>query len=174
MAAALHTSPNRLVHHFGTKEELLAAALRRATQIQTEVRDRWLQRQPQMSQVEMLRTWWQWLNEDSVNLGLVRLGLEAAARELPGLHGPTTATVRAEQVDVWRQSIEAGLIEEGVEAAAARIEASLAKAMFTGLVIDLLATGDRTRLSAALDEGLRRLHERVNRSPPRGVCATSE
>ena len=37
---------------------------------------------------------------------------------------------------------------------AARIEASILKAMFTGLVVDLLATGDRRRLSRALEVAL--------------------
>ena len=37
------------------------------------------------------------------------------------------------------------------------VEASLVKAMFTGLVVDLLATGERRRLGAALELGLARL-----------------
>ena len=49
MAAALDTSPNRLVHHFGSKQELLAAALEQAMKIQVDVRDGWLRRQPALS-----------------------------------------------------------------------------------------------------------------------------
>ncbi len=41
------------------------------------------------------------------------------------------------------------------------IEASLAKAMFTGLVVDLLASGDRRRLTNALEVGLSRLEHVV-------------
>ena len=37
------------------------------------------------------------------------------------------------------------------------MEASLVKAMFTGLVVDLIATGNRRRLTRALREGLHRL-----------------
>jgi hypothetical protein len=38
------------------------------------------------------------------------------------------------------------------------------KAMFTGLVVDLLATGDRRRLTQALEIGLARLDQLVTRS----------
>ena len=38
LAKALGTSPNRLVHHFGSKEELLVAPLARATELQEDVR----------------------------------------------------------------------------------------------------------------------------------------
>ena len=39
MAAALGVSINRLVHHFGSKDELLAAALQRAIDQQIAVQD---------------------------------------------------------------------------------------------------------------------------------------
>ena len=43
----------------------------------------------------------------------------------------------------------------------AALEASLAKATFTGLVMDLLATGDRRRLNGAFAEFLKRLADAV-------------
>ena len=43
----------------------------------------------------------------------------------------------------------------------ARREAVLAKAVFTGLVLDLLASGDRQRLTRALEDSLERLEERT-------------
>jgi len=156
MAAALGTSPNRLVHHFGSKQELLAAALARATRIQEDVRDEWLRRQPNMTQANQLRKWWKWLNDSPKNLALTRLGLEAATLEATntGLSGE----VRAEQIGVWREHIEQRLLLEGVPRAAVVIEASLLKGLFTGLVVDLMATGDRQRLTRALEQGLKR-HE---------------
>lgn len=154
MAAALGTSPNRLVHHFGSKQELLAAALEQATKIQESVRDGWLSRQPDMSKTAELRKWWKWLNESPANLALTRLGLEAVTLEATrtGLSGD----VRAEQIGVWREQIEQRLISQGVPKATAVIEASLLKGMFTGLIVDLMATGDKLRLTRALEQGLRR------------------
>ncbi len=50
---------------------------------------------------------------------------------------------------------------DGVPYETAVTEASLAKAMFTGLVVDLLATGQKARLTRALEVGLARLEQVV-------------
>jgi AcrR family transcriptional regulator len=159
IAAQLGVSVNALVHHFGTKEELVVAALRRAIEMQVEVQDKWLKRDPHLSEAERLRKWWKWLLAADENLALVRLGIEAAALDATaiGIAGP----VRAEQISVWRLTIKQNLVAEGLPDELAEVEASLAKAMFTGLVIDLLATGDKRRLTAALDLGLERLEKLI-------------
>ena len=69
--------------------------------------------------------------------------------------------MRADQIAMWRHDIEQRLIAEGVPPAQAPVEASLVKAMFTGLVVDLLATGERRRLGRALELGLARLEQIV-------------
>jgi AcrR family transcriptional regulator len=160
MAAALGVSVNALVHHFGSKSDLLVAALTRAVDVQTAVHVRWVSRHPGISQADLLRRWWRWMNAAPANLALVRLGIEAAALDATetGLPG----RVRADQIGLWRMNIEQQLLAEGLPADQAQIEASLVKAMFTGLVVDLLATGDRRRLTAALELGLRRLDALVH------------
>lgn len=159
MAAALGVSVNSLVHHFGSKDDLIIAALRRAGAVQQEVERRWLERQPRMSQADLLRSWWRWITASPQNLAIVRLGIEAAAMEatLSGL----PKQVRSEQVGLWRSNIETRLVDEGVPRDVAVTEASLAKAMFTGLVVDLLATGQKARLTRALEVGLARLEQVV-------------
>jgi AcrR family transcriptional regulator len=159
MAKALGVSVNALVHHFGSKEELVVTALHRAAEIQADVEARWLDRDPAMPEAELMRRWWRWINASPANLAMVRLGIEAAALDATasGLPG----TVRADQIGRWRTSIEERLIAEGVPVEDAAVEASLAKAMFTGLIVDLLATGERRRLSAALEVGLARLERLV-------------
>ncbi|HEX4982875.1 MAG TPA: hypothetical protein VFV63_14310, partial [Ilumatobacteraceae bacterium] len=116
-------------------------------------------RNPGLSQAELLRRWWRWINSSAANLAMVRLGIEAAAVDATatGLPGP----VRADQIGLWRSNIEQRLVAEGVQADVASVEASLVKAMFTGLVVDLLATGDRRRLTRALEVGLARLEQVV-------------
>lgn len=162
MAAALDTSPNRLVHHFGSKQELLTAALGQAMSIQEQVRDGWLKREPMMSKTTELRKWWKWLNASPANLALTRLGLEAATLE--ATHTGLSGDVRAEQIGVWREQIEQKLITEGVPKSVAVVEASLLKATFTGLIVDLMATGDKARLTKALEHGLRRTEAVVEAS----------
>ncbi|MEY4231582.1 MAG: hypothetical protein RLZZ362_2431 [Actinomycetota bacterium] len=155
MAATLDVSINRLVHHFGSKEDLITAALARAIEIQIEVQDRWLRRTPRPTQVEIYRKWWKWINASPRNLALVRLNYEAVALEtrVTGLAGE----VRAQQIGVWRHGAEEHLVAEGLAPERAALEASLAKATFGGLVMDLLATGEKRRLTATVEVWLDRL-----------------
>jgi AcrR family transcriptional regulator len=159
MAKSLGVSVNALVHHFGTKDDIVVAALRRAIEVQDHVQARWTARNPGLSQAELLRRWWRWLNSSASNLSLVRLGIEAAAMDATATGLP--GAVRADQIGLWRSHIEQRLIAEGVQVDVAGVEASLVKAMFTGLVVDLLATGDRRRLTRALEVGLARLEQVV-------------
>lgn len=155
LAGALETSTNRLVHHFGTKEELVEAALARALEIQETIQDKWLAADSDISQANLMRLWWAWMCESPANLSVVRLGLEAAA--LQAAATPTSSIVREQQIGLWRTKIENRLKSEGLDAAAARLESSILKATFTGLSIDLMATGDSKRLTEALEESLVRL-----------------
>ena len=159
VARSLGVSVNGLVHHLGTREEMVVAALRRAIEVQEDVQAGWLRRQPDLSMIGLLRRWWRWINASPEHLALVRLGIEAAALDatVSGLPGD----VRADQIGVWRANIEQRLVAEGMEPAAARVEASIVKAMFTGLVVDLLATGERRRLTRALDAALAAVDIRV-------------
>lgn len=157
MALALGVSTHRLVHHFGSKAELLGLALRRALAMQEEVRRAWLVAEPGLSQADLLRRWWAWMLAEPANLALVRLGFEAVCLDatVTGLEGD----VRAEQIGVWRSSIADRLVEAGLAPKDAEVEASMMKAFFTGLVMDLLATGEVRRLSEALERYLaERLH----------------
>jgi AcrR family transcriptional regulator len=156
----LGVSINRLVHHFGTKEELIATALRRAVERQTAVERGWIQRDPSISMADLYRKWWKWMNAKPENLALVRLGYEAAALDttVTGLPGD----LRADQLAVWRHIVEGKLRQEGLSEATAQSEATIQKAMFTGFILDLVASGDRKRLGAALEVSLRRLEALID------------
>ena len=157
MARQLGVSVNALVHHFGSRDDLIVAALRRSETVQKEVEAQWLERRPQLSQADLLRAWWRWITASPHNLAVVRLGIEAAALDATVTGLPRQ--VRGDQIGIWRSNIEQRLMAEGVEPSTATIEASLAKAMFTGLVVDLLASGQRARLTRALELGLERLEQ---------------
>ncbi len=161
MAAALDTTPNRLMHHFGSKEALLAAALHRTELLHRQVELRWVARQPSISQSEILRRWWRWMLASRTNLNQVRLGLEAVTLDatVTGLAGE----VRAEQIGGWRVNIEHRLLGLGIAPTDACAEATVIKAAFTGLTLDLLATGDRRRLTHALDRVLVDFDRRLER-----------
>lgn len=159
MAASLDVSINRLVHHFGSKEELLTAAVARSMEQQLAVQSAWLARAPRLTQAELYRKWWKWMNAAPGNLALVRLNYEAATLD-PSVTG-LAGEVRADQIGVWRHDTEQRLEAEGVPHDRSVREASLIKATFTGLIMDLFATGDRRRLNRAVDEFLERLAESV-------------
>lgn len=160
MAKALGVSVNGLVHHFGSKEEIVVTALRRANEMQMEVLHRWLARDPGLGQADLFRRWWRSINSSPQQLAVVRLGIEAAA--LAATESGLPGDVRADQIGLWRLDIERRLAFEGVPPNRVELEASLLKAMFTGLVVDLLATGERRRLGRALELGLERLEELLN------------
>ncbi len=159
MAASLDVSINRLVHHFGSKEALLTAALARSIEQQIAVQDVWLKRSPRLTQAELYYKWWRWMNAAPANLALVRLNYEAATLDtsVTGLAGE----VRADQIGVWRHDTEQRLVAEGMSIQQAAEEASLIKATFTGLVMDLFATGDKKRLTRAMNSFLTRLTDTV-------------
>jgi AcrR family transcriptional regulator len=155
MAASLDVSINRLVHHFGSKDELLAAAMQRAIEQQIAVQAGWLARQPRLTMADLYAKWWRWMNQSAANLASVRLNYEAATLDpkVTGLAGD----LRADQIGVWRHEAEYRLEAEGLPHDRAVMEASLAKATFTGLVMDLFATADRPRLNRAFAEFIARL-----------------
>jgi AcrR family transcriptional regulator len=175
LATAVGTTATRLMHHFGSKGELIAAALHRAEETQRQVEARWVSRRPNMTQTDILRAWWRWMLASPANLALVRLGLEAAA--LDATVSGLTGDVRADQIGFWRTHIERRLLAAGVPAPTARVEASILKAAFTGLTLDLVASGDRRRLTAALDRTLddadRRLAELLQAAHPATIPTTT-
>jgi hypothetical protein len=99
------------------------------------------------------------MNDRPENLALVRLGFEAVTLDatVSGVPGD----VRDAQISVWRSNIEQRLIAGGMAANEAAVEASLVKATFSGLVLDLIAGGDTPRLEAAFAAMLVRLEDRL-------------
>ena len=159
MAKELGVSINRLVHHFGSKDELVTAALERAIDQQIAVQAGWVRRDPTITQIDLYRKWWRWVTVSPANLGMVRLNYEAATLDtrVTGLAGE----VRADQIGVWRHDIELRLLSEGLSAERASTQACLMKATLTGLIMDLLATGEKKRLTAACEQWLNRLSETI-------------
>ena len=159
LATALGTSPTRLMHHFGSKGELLAAALQRTEELHRQIEARWVHHDPHIGQSDVLRKWWKWMLASKRHLNQVRLGLEAATLDatVSGLAGD----VRADQIGAWRMQIERRLVAHGVPSPMARLEASRLKAAFTGLTLDLVVTGDRKRLTTTLEQILADFDRRV-------------
>lgn len=149
MAAALGTTATRLLHHFGSKDQLIEAALLRVDEVMRRTEARWLARDSSMDQSAILRAWWKWVSSSRQNRALARLGIEAAILD-PSLTG-LAPEIRASRMGAWRLNIERRLTDAGVPPPSAKVQASVLEASFTGLMVDLLSGGNRARLSEALE-----------------------
>lgn len=112
-----------------------------------------------MSQTDLLRRWWKWMLAAPANAGQVRVHLEAATltQSISGL----SSAVRADQIGTWRHDMERRLVAAGMPRGQARCEASILKGVFSGLTLDLVVSGDRRRVTQALEQHLRELDRKV-------------
>jgi AcrR family transcriptional regulator len=145
LAAAIGTSPRVLLDLFASKDGLVREVLGLARERELEFvgqpeRDAGLGPQE-------LRRLWDWL-ADPANAPVLRLWCEGYARSLQDREpwsGFGAETV-GEWLDLLRRPAAAGERD--------RAEATLTLAVVRGLLLDLLATGDRDRTRAALERFL--------------------
>lgn len=171
MAKALDVSVNALVHHFGTKDDLVAAALRRSGEVQLQIERQWWDDRPDMTVTEWVRAWWEWTISSREHLALVRLGIEAVT--LGHLGDEQRRAERGQQIEFWRASFERGLVAAGLPPEVAAEEATLVKAVFTGLVVDLIASGDISRVNRSFERFVANL-EQVVAGPADPLAAVSK
>jgi AcrR family transcriptional regulator len=145
LAAAIGTSHRMLIYHFGTKEDLLIAVIRTVEQ---EQRDRLadLEIDPSLSPAEMMRRMWRHISDPALWPN-ERLFFEMYGQALQGR--PHTDFLD-DVVESWLEPITALRREQGVPARVARAQARVDLAMTRGLLLDLLATGDRAGADAAM------------------------
>jgi AcrR family transcriptional regulator len=150
LAAALGTSHRMLVYHFGSKEGLLVAVVR-AVEAQQRAFLAELGTDAGLSPVEQGRRLWERL-ADPAMWPYEKLFFEVYSQALRG---------RAHTVDVLDGIVEswldpaAELARDGVPPGTARAAARLGVAVTRGLLLDLLATGDRKGVDEAMDLFLR-------------------
>ena len=78
-----------------------------------------------------------------------RLFFEIYAQALQGR--PGTTGLLDDVVDAWIEPVAAYAIERGATPEAARADARLGVAVIRGLLLDLLATGNRSAVDAAME-----------------------
>jgi AcrR family transcriptional regulator len=147
LAEALSTSPRMLLYHFGSKERLVTDVLAAARERQAELTARWLAEQPDLEPQELLRRFWRWQVDE--HRPFLRLFFEVyglALQDPDRFPGFPQDAVRQ-----WLPLVEATLARAGVPDAAATDAATVVIAGYRGLLLDVLATGDVKRTSAALD-----------------------
>lgn len=149
LAQAVGTSPRILLYHFGSKEELVASALTTARTRETATVESYRASAADVPLADLLNTAWEWISASS-NHRFLRLFFEVYGLSLqdPKRFPGFLDTVVAD----WLPLVEAGLRTGGMDAVRARTVAPLVVAVQRGLLLDLLATGERQRVDRAHDE----------------------
>ena len=147
LAAALGTSHRMLLYHFGSREALLIEVIRTVAEQQRAALAQILQEEADAPPAEVMRRMWArvadpalWPNE--------RLFFEVYAQALQG--SPHALPLLDGIVDAWVEPL-AALARPDVPKEQARAEARLGVAVVRGLLLDLLATGDREAVDAAME-----------------------
>jgi AcrR family transcriptional regulator len=152
LAAAIGSSPRVLLFLFGSKDELVRALLARARADEIAL----LQRMPDRPLADDLATTamqvWGWLAADE-HRGLLRLWTESYARSLLEPDGPW-AGFASETVEDWLDLLARAQPTRRRRAAAGAAERTFVLALLRGAMLDLIATGDLTRTTHAVELGL--------------------
>jgi AcrR family transcriptional regulator len=146
LAKAVGSSPRGLLYHFGSKEELVTAALARAGVRQREVFET-LPRNPE-SYAETVRAAWAVMSSPK-NEGLFRLFFEIYGLALQDRDRFPGFLERA--VEVWLSYLERPALRDGYSRADARAIATVLLAGYRGFLLDLCTTRDRKRLARAVE-----------------------
>lgn len=159
LAATIGSSPRVLLFLFGSKAELVQALLARARADElgflSEVRAASEGGEIWMVAAQL----WRWLAADE-HQGLLRLWVEGYARSLVDPRGPWSGFARRTVAD-WLVLLAEAQPPEARATPAGQAESTLVLAVLRGALLDLLATGDRERTTAAVMRHLELLRERA-------------
>jgi AcrR family transcriptional regulator len=140
IAAAIGTSHRMLIYHFGSREGLLTAVTR---EIERRQRDAVVD-----IGVAAAGPWKSWKRLSNPNRWpTARLFFELYSHALLG--HPGTEGFLDGIVDSWVAPVTDAMIEAGADKQTARVDARLGVAVTRGLLLDLLATGDRREVDRA-------------------------
>ena len=147
LAAAIGTSHRMLIYHFGSREGLLAAVARTVEEAQRATVSEW------GLTAASARQLWQHFSDPRL-WPAERLFFELYAHALLGR--PGTEGFLDNAIEPWVTMIAGAMTREaGLDDKTARAEARLAVAVTRGLLLDLLASGDRDSVTEAFECYLR-------------------
>ena len=145
LAAAIGTSHRMLIYHFGSREKLLVAVTQKVEEIQ-----RAALLGDGIGQDDARRSWRR--VSDPALWPQERLFFELYSYALLGR--PGTEGFLDGIIDSWVDPITDALVKAGNDPATARADARLSVAVARGLLLDLLATGDRDGVDQAFERYL--------------------
>ncbi len=146
LAAALGTSHRMLIYHFGSKEGLLIDVVRAMERRQREIFAE-LELDSETTPAEIALRFWRQLTDPAM-WPYERLFFELYGRALQG--DPCAAPLLDGIVEQWLAPLTEWSCRHGVPPQSAHATARLGLAVARGLLLDLLATGDREGVDAAM------------------------
>jgi AcrR family transcriptional regulator len=152
IAGAIGTSHRMLLYHFGSKNGLLVEVVR-AVEARTRAQFSLIGSEAGGETDQVVREMWQFL-ADPEQGDFERLFFALYGRALQG--DDLVRPLLAESIGSWLATNEIVAATQGIPADVARVHARLGLAVVRGLLLDLLATGDRTGVDAALEVFARR------------------
>jgi AcrR family transcriptional regulator len=166
LAAELGTSARLLIYHYGSKEGLLAAAMQ-AMHAHLRNSLKALAQAKATAGAKPLRRFWDWALAPK-NLPYLKLlyELQVLSARHPAIYGPLLQEAAAD----WLEEVMR-IMPDGERDAAT---ASLPIAVFDGLFLELMITGDKQRTTRALDRFIQiteqaRLHRSAGKSHNRST-----
>jgi AcrR family transcriptional regulator len=171
LAAALGTSHRMLIYHFGSREGVLIEVIR-AVEAQQRAALAQMLLDSEASPADTMRRMWRRLADPALGPN-ERLFFEIYAQALQG--SPHALPLLDGIVDLWVDPLTRIAVAQGRPEAEARAEARLGVAVVRGLLLDLLATGDREGVDAAMERYIEALApppvDAAACEPARGVPA---
>ena len=160
IAQAVGSSHRMLLHHFGSREGLFVAVVDAVEQGERD-RTRSLDLEGTPDPAAAFRAIWRGLAQPR-QAGRERLFFECYARGLQG-EAPFDRMLPG-AVDTWLTMVTDINVAAGMSRKAARAHARMTLAVVRGMLLDLLATGDRRGCAAAIDLFAQRAVGRVARA----------
>jgi AcrR family transcriptional regulator len=147
IAEAIGTSHRMLLYHFGSKDGLLLEVVREV-EARTQARLTQVAERADLRSDVVIRRMWSYLTDPEL-AGFERLFFALYGRALQG--DPAARPLLQDDIEHWLESNVALAAEVGVPAELVRTHSRLGLAVMRGLLLDLLATGDRAGVDAALE-----------------------
>ncbi len=148
LAAELGTSHRMLSHHFGSKDGLWTAIVQEVERRQLDAVAEVVP-DPDASPSDVLRLWWERISDESLWPN-ERLFFEVYGQALRGK--PPTSELLDTVVDSWLATSGTFAAMTGLSSDDARTMTRLGLAVTRGLLLDLLTTGDRAGVDAAMEQ----------------------
>ena len=146
IAEAVGSSHRMLLYHFGSKDGLLLEVVREV-EARTEARLALVAESAAMRSDVVIRRMWSYLTDPEL-AGFERLFFALYGRALQG--DRATLPLLKDDIEHWLDANVALAAAVGVPEELVRIHSRLGLAVMRGLLLDLLATGDRAGVDAAL------------------------